>query len=162
MNEPTNINVPSNCDNGTFIINFNDLKKDIYDNILYNHLKSEFKQLLYWKNKWVQISLFFTVLKYVCLVAVPILSLSSPQPFFQERNLSNILSYTSGAISSLALGFERLSKLCKNISDNKNKKINEMLEQTGMGIKMKNIECQTEYDYPVRQNSGGLKTPRSD
>ncbi len=143
--EPVIINMPRihhlpNSDDIETQTNDNSIKKDVYDNVIYNYIKEEIKELLIWEKYWKTIGLFFTILKYMCLVAVPILSLSSP--YF--KNQSETFAYLSGALSSLALGFERLSKLSQNISKSKKDKTNILLEQIGVNYQIKEVDVATE------------------
>ncbi len=109
-------------------LNKDKLKAEIYNNIIYDHIKTEINNNLYQEKKFKNISLFFTIIKYICLVAVPIISLSSPN--FKEYQ--NNLSYSAGVLSSVALGFERLQKLCEQISKNKKDEFNKLLEQVNI------------------------------
>ena len=146
MIDPVIINIPKFSDTETQTT-LNEFKKDIYDNIIICNIKDNLKNDILWEKRWKQIGLGFTILKYVFLCAVPILALSSPQPFFKNMGLSDFFSYMSGALSSMALGFERLSKLSENISKQKKDNINILLKQ--IDIKYEIIES----DKMVDQNS---------
>lgn len=117
-------------------INKQKIKNEIYNNVIYDYIKNEIDENMRGEKRYKNIALCLTILKYVCLVAVPILSLSSPS--FKEHQ--DNLAYASGFLSSIALGFERLQKLCEKISDSKRNKFNSLLEQ----INIKSFKMQDE------------------
>lgn len=131
MNEPTIINIPK-FDIETQTSDNEDLRKDINETIINVDIKNSIRDNIKWEKRWRQIGTFFTLMKYICLIAVPILSLSSPQPFFKNLNLGDLFAYLSGALSSFALGVERISKLCENISKKKKEDTNIMLKKIGI------------------------------
>lgn len=105
-----------------------ELREDVYNNIIYGNIKNEIKSLIKWSKIYKSLSLLFTIIKYICLVSVPILSLSSPQDFIKNAGYGDLLAYLSGVAGSLGLGFERLAKLCENINKSKLDKLNVMLK----------------------------------
>ena len=127
MTEPIYIDVPrvKETETNTETTFDSNLKNDVYENIIYGFIKNEIKDNIIWEKRWKTISLTFTILKYVCLVSVPVFSLSSPYFY----NYSVLLSYLSGSLASISLGFERLAKLSFNISKSKQEKINELTEE---------------------------------
>ena len=101
--------------------------------------ENEIKDNIIWEKRWKTISLTFTILKYVCLVSVPVFSLSSPYFY----NYSVLLSYLSGSLASISLGFERLAKLSFNISKSKQEKINELMKKLNINFKINDVEIKT-------------------
>lgn len=137
-------NTPKNMIQDDASIDIEKIKNEIYENIINPHIKNELKKLLIDEKKWRKINLLFTILKYVCLVSVPILSLASP--YFIV--VSTHLAFSSGVLASLGLGFERLSKLALNISNAKKDKFNIMLQQ----INVKSFSLK-EVDFKDDKNS---------
>ena len=115
-------NIEEKSDNS---LNKEKLKNEIYNNVIYDYIKKEINNNMKQEKTYKNIALIFAILKYICLVAVPLLSLSSPN----FKKYQNQLSYTSGFLSSVALGFERLQKLFETISKNKKENFNKLLEQ---------------------------------
>ncbi len=146
--EPIIINIPRNDNDIETQTTDPDLKKDIYDNVIYNYIKTEITELLIWEKRWKIISLCFTILKYICLVSVPILSLSSP--YFVSY--TDLLAYLSGALSSMGLGFERLAKLGDNISNSKRDKANVFLNKLHINFKLNDVEIKTANDSICETN----------
>jgi len=138
-NEPVIINIPRNDNDIETQTDDPNLKRDIYDNIIYDYIKKEVSELLIWEKRWKTISLLFTILKYICLVSVPILSLSSPYFIYQ----TDLLAYLSGALSSMGLGFERLAKLADTISTKKQDKANIFLNKLHINFKLVDSELKT-------------------
>jgi len=140
MNEPVVIDMRYNSENDIETQTDDiELKKDVYDNIIYDYIKSEIKNLLLWENRWKILSLTFTIFKYICLVSVPIFSLSAP--YFTSHSV--LLSYLAGSFASASLGFERLSKLAINISKTKQEKINAYFKKLNLNFK---IESDSKFD----------------
>ena len=117
-------------------LNKQKIKNEIYNSVIYDYIKNEIDENMKGEKTFKKIALCLTILKYVCLVAVPILSLSSPS----FKNHQDNLAYASGFLSSIALGFEILQKLCEKISDAKRNKFNLLLEQ----INIKSFKMQDE------------------
>jgi hypothetical protein len=104
---------------------------NIYDEqcneIMKKHSIKQINDLIYWKEIWRIIALSFTIFKYICYVSTPILSLSSTQDIF--NNKSNLLSYLSGVVASLGLGFEKLEKISRSIVLNKEETLKKYLRE---------------------------------
>ena len=145
MTEPIYIEVPkvkekeTETNTETTTTFDSNLKNDVYENIIYGFIKNEIKDNIIWEKRWKTISLTFTILKYVCLVSVPVFSLSSPYFY----NYSVLLSYLSGSLASISLGFERLAKLSFNISKSKQEKINELMKKLNINFKINDVEIRT-------------------
>ena len=145
MREPININVPDNISETTINTYLNDpeLKKDVYDNIIYPFIKKDIDENIKSQSNFRIASLVLTIFKYICLVAVPIFSLSAP--YFSNQSV--MLSYISGSLASLSLGFERLAKLCFNISKQKEDKINNILKKLKIDFKLNETELKETTSY---------------
>ena len=137
-NEPVNINIPMTREQTTSI-NMND---NICNEILKKHIIMQIKNLLYWREKWKIIGLSFTILKYICFVSTPILSLSSTQTILYEYQ--NLFAYLSGVVASLGLGFEKLEKLSRSISINKNEELKKYLNEFKINFEINNCDIKTD------------------
>lgn len=147
MNNPFGQNLADSIDSPPIVINIpkseetqtinDDIRNDVYNNIIYKYIKSECKELIATAKRWKYYSLMFTLLKYICLVSVPVLSLSSP--YFSQYG--DLFAYLSGALSSAGLGFERVAKLAINIEKSKEEKVNILLKQIGIdNFELKDVD----------------------
>ena len=116
-----------------------ELKKDIYDNIIYDDTKKRIRVSLSNIEKWKKANIYLTTSKYIFLVLVPILSLLSPQDFIKNKGLSEYFAYSSGALSSLVIGMERTIKFCESVKDEKISELNIMLKQLGIKMEYKDV-----------------------
>lgn len=137
-NEPAMIDVPMFREQSV-AVNIND---DICNEILKKHIISQIKNLLYWKEKWKIIGLSFTILKYICFVSTPILSLSSTQTILYEHQ--NLFAYLSGVAGSLGLGFEKLEKLSRSICINKEEQLKKYLNDFKINFEISNCDIRTD------------------
>lgn len=137
-NEPATIDVPIFREQSV-AVNIND---DICNEILKKHIISQIKNLLYWKEKWKIIGLSFTILKYICFVSTPILSLSSTQTILYEHQ--NLFAYLSGVAGSLGLGFEKLEKLSRSICINKEEQLKKYLNDFKINFEINNCDIRTD------------------
>jgi hypothetical protein len=130
------------------------IKLEIYDNIIYPYIKNELEILLRNSKRWNKANLILVICKYICLVAVPILSLSAPYFVLHTAQLA----FSSGVLASLGLGFERLSKLAQNISKNHKEKFNTLLQQINIkSYQLKDVDLKTEAQTNEFEN---IQTPK--